>query len=110
MDRIKKYQNIIKTYLENWLDTKSSQGIMPHLSIDEENTDYILLHFGWSKNKYTHGITFHVQIKDDKVWIHQDNTDVDIASILVENGIPKKDIVLGFLNPKIRQFSDYAAA
>ena len=46
-----------------------------------------MLGVGWSGTNYKHGLMFHVQIKDGKVWIHEDRTDIDLASLLMEEGI-----------------------
>ncbi|MEZ4887801.1 MAG: element excision factor XisI family protein [Chitinophagales bacterium] len=34
--------------------------------------------------------------KGDKVWVHEDNTDLGIAEVIARAGIPKSKIVLGF--------------
>ena len=52
----------------------------------------------------------YLSIKNNKIWIYEDKTDIDVAKILVEKGGAKKDIVLGFLSPALREFSDYAVA
>ena len=40
--------------------------------------------------------------RSDKIWIQFDGTSTGIALELVESGIPKEDIVLGFRPPHIR--------
>ena len=40
---------------------------------------------------------FNIQIKDNKIWIHEDTTDFNISKIFINQGIPKSDIVLGFV-------------
>jgi hypothetical protein len=50
----------------------------------------------------------HIDIKGDKVWLQQDNTDAEIAMELVERGIPQEHIVLGFYPEYRRQFTDFA--
>ena len=63
---------------------------------------------GRLNKKYIHYVSFHLEIKKNKVWIHQDNTDIDVAKILVKEGVERNDIVLGFLYPLLREFSEYA--
>lgn len=46
----------------------------------------------------------------DKVWIKYDDTEEGVATDLVNAGIPKKNIVLGFRHPKIRQHTGFAVA
>ena len=48
---------------------------------------------------------------DGKVWIQHDGTDLKIALLLAEKGIPKKDIVIGFRNIEQRQhLTDFAVS
>lgn len=112
MDKTSRYRSI----LEEFLRTRAAAGIAtepgaePHLIIDPEKDEYVLMWIGWSGYKYMHGIMFHLQIIDGKVWIHEDRTDIDIAGRLVERGIPKSDIVLGYVSPEVRESGGYAVA
>lgn len=55
-------------------------------------------------------VSFTLDIKNEKIWLQWNGTEDDIAEILVENGVPKEDIVLGFQSPFMRQFTDYAVS
>ncbi|WP_322745610.1 element excision factor XisI family protein [Plectonema radiosum] len=55
------------------------------------------------------GCILHLDIKDGKIWIQHDGTEVGIANQLVEMGVPKLDIVLAFHEPYIRQFTEFGA-
>ncbi|MEG3439296.1 element excision factor XisI family protein [Pannus brasiliensis CCIBt3594] len=48
------------------------------------------------------------EIKNAKIWIQHDGTEVGIANELVKLGIPKEDIVLAFHEPLIRQYTGFA--
>ena len=50
----------------------------------------------------------HVELRGDKVWLQCDNTDLVVAEDLVAAGIPKGSIVLGFREPEVRQYTEYA--
>lgn len=52
----------------------------------------------------------HFDIIDGKIWIQNNMTEWDVGEMLEEQGIPKSDIVLGFLKPSTRAFTDYAVA
>ena len=58
---------------------------------------------------YVYGTIIHVDIRDGKIWIQRDFTEEGVASELVELGVPKTDIVLGFKPPYMRQFMDFAS-
>ena len=57
-----------------------------------------------------HDALIHVEVLDGKLWIQFDGTEDGIASELVEAGIPRDHIVLGFKPPEVRPDTDFAAA
>ena len=52
----------------------------------------------------------YIALKDDKIWIEEDLTEDGIATYFIEHGIPKKDIVLAFHPPEMRQHTEFAVA
>jgi hypothetical protein len=50
----------------------------------------------------------HLDIKNEKIWIQWNGTEDDIAVKLMNMGVLRDDIVLGFHTPYMRQFTDYA--
>ncbi|HEY9770441.1 MAG TPA: element excision factor XisI family protein [Coleofasciculaceae cyanobacterium] len=52
----------------------------------------------------------HLEIIDNKIWIHRDGTEYGIANELVNAGISKDKIVLGFHPADIRQYTDFAVS
>jgi len=74
---------------------------------DTNQDHYQLLHVGWQGHKRQFGCILHLDIKDGKIWIQHDGTEVGIANQLVELGVPKQDIVLAFHEPEVRQFTDF---
>ncbi len=63
---------------------------------------------GWRNQRRVYGPVLHVDIMDNKIWIQQDGTEVGIANELVELGVPKEDIVLGFDAPMMRKLTEFA--
>lgn len=80
------------------------------LVFDRERDRYLLLYVGWRDEERIHGCPIHIDIKDGKIWIQQDFTEEGLANQLVELGVPKTDIVLGFRVPEVRQFTGFAVA
>ena len=68
-------------------------------------TYFQLLKIGWDSvnEHFVFGILFHFDIIDDKIWLQLNNTEFPVVDELIEHGIPKSDIVLGFQPPIIRQ-------
>ena len=63
---------------------------------------------GWDGHRPVYGCVLHLDIKNGKIWIEQNMTEMRIAEELVKRGIPKEDVVLGFQSSEIRQYTDYA--
>jgi len=50
-----------------------------------------------------------MQVREDgRVWLHEDNTDLIVVDWLLERGIPKKEIVLGWHAPSMRPDTEFA--
>ncbi|MGD1865583.1 MAG: XisI protein [Phormidesmis sp.] len=102
------YSKIVQEVLRQHLDSGLSNEIELQFVCDTQNHHYQLIHLGWKELKRVYGCIAHVDIKDDKIWIQQDGTEVGIANELVEAGVPKKDIVLAFHAPYKRKFTEFA--
>lgn len=107
-----KYNEIILKELAYRVSTPIANApeIERHLIVNDEQTEFVLITFGWHDKSYRHGLVFHIEIRDGKVWVHQDNTDVGIADRFADGGIPKSDIILGFLPKYAREVSGFAVA
>ncbi|MEM9887869.1 MAG: element excision factor XisI family protein [Bacteroidota bacterium] len=112
MDRIEVYKEVLKEELEDRATVINSDfpDVRMHLIHNESLTDFILIRFGWHEHSYRHHVVFHFQIIDDKIWLHQNNTDVPIGEILAEKGISKSDIVIGFIGELERGLEGYGVA
>jgi XisI protein len=107
---IEKYRQIVRELILERAERPSPlEEIEKQAIIDIEGDHYLLLHTGWRGNRRTYGCSVHIDIKDGKIWIQHDGTEVGIATILVERGVPKEDIVLGFHSPFMRQFTEFAS-
>ena len=110
-DKVKKYQEIIQHFLATQASYRPNKdGVETQVIADTLNHHYQLLRIGWRKGRFVRGCRFHFDIKNDKVWIQENRTDIDVAEELREMGIPKSDIVIGFLPIEGRELSGYAVA
>ncbi len=106
---VEKYRQIIKQIiLEKAELGLSIKEIETQAIIDTERDHYLLLHTGWREKNWIHGCSMHLDIKDGKIWIQHDGTEVGIPTLLLEQGVPANDIVLGFHTPFMRQFTEFA--
>lgn len=111
MDTIISYRKIIKELINRHAKIKPAIGEIDVEAIFDESKDhYELSHTGWLRSRRVHGTVLHIDIRDGKVWIQHDGIEGGIAEELVEAGIPRDQIVLGFQPPSLRQYTEYAVA
>ena len=111
MDTRLNYPEIIRKILTDFAETYTRNGgCRLRILFDDRQKSYMVLHIGWHGNRYIHNAMIHIELIDDRIWIQNDNTEEGIATGLLESGIPKEQIVLGFRHPKVRQYTEFAAA
>ena len=96
MDAITQYRQQIKTVLENHARHVWDDRIQAQIIIDPERDHYQLVYVGWRDSKRCYGVVLHIDIIDGKIWIQYDGTEIGVANELIEKGISKTDIVLGY--------------
>ena len=111
MAKIDKYRQVVTEILTEYSSHKPSYGdIEVELILDTERDRYQLVHAGWSNRRRVYGCTIHIDLKDDKIWIQNDGTEVGIANVLVERGVSPQDIVLAYHAPYLRKYTDFAVS
>lgn len=111
LEKLQVYRTVVKQLLTDYAAYKPSYGdIEIQTLFDSEHDHYQVLAIGWHNKQRVYGCSIHLDLKQGKIWIQANNTELDIAQALVENGIPKDDIVIGFQPPHFRRFSGYAIA
>ncbi len=109
MDKISNYRQIIQELLVEHSKIIPVYGqIQMELLFDHERDRYQVIRVGWLQGKRVYGVLIHVDIIDEKIWIQYDGTEVAIANQLLDKGIIREDIVLGYQPPLIRQHSGFS--
>lgn len=111
MDTLDAYREVIEQVLTEYARIPYAHGeIETEIVFDCENDHYLLVNVGWFGERRIHGDIVHIDIRDGKVWIQYDGTEDGIANELVKAGIPQEHIVLGFHQPDVRQYTNFAVA
>jgi hypothetical protein len=106
---IEKYRKLIKTIIEKQGDCDSDdREVETQIAFDVERDRYLMFHVGWRGEKRVFGCVIHLEIREGKIWIQRDGTEVGIANELIADGVPKSDIVLGYRSPYMRKFTELA--
>jgi hypothetical protein len=108
MDKVDLYRRYIKEVIKRHSYPSSYGEVEIQNIFDSENDHYQLVHAGWYKKQRQYGCILHLDIKDGKIWIQHDGTEIGVANELVELGVPKEDMVLAYHPPYKRAFTEFA--
>lgn len=108
MAAVDEYRQHIQELLSEHAKLVWDSHIQAETIFDTERDHYQLVYVGWRGSKRIYGVVLHLDIIDGKIWVQQDGTEIGIANKLVELGVPKQDIVLGFDPPKMRHYTEFA--
>ncbi len=109
MGKVEKHRQAIREVLNEYANLPRS-GLQSETIFDEKVSRYLLMALGWEGIERVHYCVAHIEIIDGKIWIQRDSTEEGLAYELERKGIPKHHIVLGFHEPEVRKFTDYAVA
>lgn len=113
MAQLTHYRQVVSNILQqiaNRYNRTPTDNIRTYAILDEKNDHYLLLDVGRTHKKRHRSIVVYVRIDNGKIWVEEDWTEDGVATYLVEQGIPKSQIVLGFKPPEIRPFTEFAVA
>ncbi len=85
-------------------------GVETYVVADAAQGIFLLHRLGWHGGARANNVVILAHVRDGKVWIEEDNTDLCFADELLRAGVPKGDIVLGFQPPERRHLTEFAVA
>jgi hypothetical protein len=109
MERIN-YAQLIQQILTEHSVNHYQNNTEIQLIFDEKRHHYQVLNIGWKEETRVYGVIIHLDLKDEKIWIQRDGTEIGIANQLLMAGVPQEDIVLGFLAPYKRNLTEFAVS
>jgi hypothetical protein len=106
------YTSLIKQLItEHMHDLSTTDTVEARAVFDDDHGEYLLLHIGWKGISRVQTIALHISLQDERVHIERDALPPPGAAMaLREQGVPKDLIVLSFLHPEEREYSDFAVA
>ncbi|MEM8641868.1 MAG: XisI protein [Cyanobacteria bacterium P01_G01_bin.54] len=109
MDKVSHYRQVVQEILLAHSHIQPVYGeIEMGVLFDSDRDRYQVLRTGWLQERRVYGALIHIDIKDEKIWIQYDGTEVGVANELTERGIPQTEIVLAYHDPFIRQYDGFA--
>lgn len=111
MDKLIIYRQALTQVIQEHAQYQPSHDELQTVAICDPQTDnYLLIDLGWGQIGRVHAVVIHARIIEEKIWIEIDGTEDSIATELIELGVPKDQIVLGFMRPKRRALTEFAIA
>lgn len=101
------YYDLVEKILKQYATITVGEGTVVELITDRSGGHYLVMFIGWRDEVQVYGSLIHIDIKENQIWIQLDGTQSGIAQQLVEAGVPKSDIVLGYRSPIVRQFTGF---
>jgi XisI protein len=102
------YHELVEKILQQYTKISVGEGTEVQVIADGAGGHYLVMFVGWRDEVQVYGSLIHIDIKGNQIWIQRDGTQEGIAEQLVEAGVPKSDIVLGYRSPFVRQFTGFA--
>ena len=111
MDKLEHYRQAIQTLLERYSQFGTQhKNIENELFFDTIRDHYQLMSVGWDDLDRIYHTILHFDIKNGKIWLQQNTTDIDVGQELIDMDIPKEDIVLGLHPDYKRPYTGYGVA
>lgn len=109
MDRLSEYPRIAKSVVSSYVSGNSAKdSIRDYAVFDDSGKHYMACHDGWRGHERVYGCHVHVDVIDGKIWVQHDGTNVPVVDKLLEAGVPKEDIVLGWISERRRLHTGFA--
>ncbi len=99
MDGLNEYRQIVIQYLEDFAKNDPNAQLV----FDRDRDRYLVLHNEWRGDNRIYGCGIQLDIIDGQIWIQVNNTEIYVDRELIDRGINRNDIILGFRSPNIRK-------
>jgi hypothetical protein len=99
---VERYRQIVMQFLLSQSSEDEGSGIESQPIFDTQRDRYLILSQGWHGQERVYWVLMHLDIREGKVWIQRNQTEVEIEAELIALGIPQQDIVQGLIPPEYR--------
>ena len=109
MDKLATYRKYIQQLIEQYATYGTpTDEVDREMIIDTTHDHYQILNVGWRGEHRIYGCVLHFDIRNGKIWIQQNGTEIDLAEELLQLGVARDDIVLGLQSPYKRPYTGFA--
>jgi XisI protein len=106
MDRLATYRAAIKKILGDFAAAVNRDKIAKDLDLvcifDDAQGLYMVYSIGWDKHDRISIPTLFIRIIEGKIWVEENWTEIELGEELMELGVAKEDICVGWVPPFMR--------
>jgi hypothetical protein len=111
MDTLNHWREILEKILQYYAELPLRYGnTQTYVIVSQDRNHFMLMREGWDNQRRIHACLVHVEIRNEKIWIHYDGIEDGITEELIAAGILREQIVLAFHPPDVRPHTGYAIA
>lgn len=110
LSKVDRYRQVMMQFLLEQSGEGGLEGIESQPIFDQQRDRYLILSQGWRGQERVYWVVMHLELRDGKVWIQRNQTEVDIEAELLALGIPQTEIVLGIIPPEYRALAGFVEA
>lgn len=104
-------EKAVRELMQEWLDfIKPSDSYHVELIVDDEKKRFVLMSDGWFKYRRFYGPLIDIWLRDEKVWIYEDNTEEGVPDELLAKGLTPEEIVIAWQPEYKRELTGFAVA
>jgi hypothetical protein len=105
-----RYRQLMMQFLLGQSREESLGGVESQPIFDVPRDRYLILSQGWRGQERVYWVVMHLELRQGKVWIQRNQTEVDIEAELIALGIPQTDIIRGLIPPEYRALAGLTEA
>jgi hypothetical protein len=102
---VDRYRQLVMQFLLEQCSAEGLNGVESQPIFDPQRDRYLILSQGWRGQERVYWVVMHLELRQGKVWIQRNQTEIDIEAELITLGIPQADIVRGLIPPEYRALS-----
>ncbi len=97
MDPLKPYDRTVDELVEQYAaEWKPHDGTSLDAVTDPKHGHYQIVRSGWKEGRFIHACLVHLTVRDDKVQLLRNDTEVEWDRELIDRGVAPEDIALAF--------------
>ncbi|MEM8524230.1 MAG: element excision factor XisI family protein [Bacteroidota bacterium] len=90
------YKNAVKDLVNRMASstTLNAPNLKKQVIIDENACNFALFSSGWHQERYVYDLLLRIELKEQQIWVYENNTNYPLIEVLSKSGVATKAIIL----------------